>query len=77
MKKVEMFQTYDGERHNSEQAATRHLNNLYAAEMMKIAHCIMARQKRMEFTTWINDNLNRFQYLIDLRRDMRIEEGDE
>ena len=77
MKKVLKFQIQNGEEFNTQKEAERHIEKLYGDELTRIAHKLVQISKYVGVCEFIDTELSRFQYLIDLKKDLELQTPDE
>ena len=76
MKRVQVYETRDGVRHDSIQSAKRHLENLFARHVSYVANNIPLG-RGVGLAEWIVDNLDVFLVMDGIRQDMKLLEEEE
>lgn len=71
MKQIQMYETRDGERHESIQDARRHLNNLFANKLSYVVNNIPLG-RGVGLSEWLVDNLYIFVVMNEIRQDMKL-----
>lgn len=79
MKRVTMYQTYDGELHTTEKLATHHLKKLYGDALSTLSHQLVTATdgyygKTVEF---LDTHLEDFRLLLLLKEDMVVDNPEE
>lgn len=72
-----MYRTSDGEVHPDLDTANRHACNRYGDALSKLAIRAVRVEKYKDMLDWIEDHLDEFATLIELRRDTELEAADE
>jgi hypothetical protein len=75
MKQVTKFQTLDGELHETERLARKHIEKLYAEALTRLSHEAVRKTKYVEMCEFIDAHLEEFYRLRKLKLDMVLEEG--
>lgn len=67
---------FDGEFHKDQEAALRHLDRIYGNRMCKICGKL-AQMEYAAVTVFVDENLDLFAELINLKKDMQMKNGEE
>ena len=76
MKQVQVYETRDGVRHESIQAAKRHLENLFANKVSYVANN-MPLGRGVGLAEWIVENLDVFLVMDGIQQDMKMLDDEE
>jgi len=76
MKRIGKIQTYDGAIHDNIQKAKNHLNKVYGNVLLKIGR-ELANQNYTNVTNYVDDNLETFLLLAQIKDDMTFEKEEE
>lgn len=77
MKKLSVYQTSDGVTHKNEYAARHHAEVRYGKALTALALRLAVIDKYQATAEFIDQNLNEFANLIELKKDAILEEGDD
>ena len=73
MKRVQRYQTRDGKLHDTLAKARRHAEVVYGEALSKIAHRLVHIEKYSDFQQYIEDHLDDFVRLKELKSDAELE----
>lgn len=76
MKRIQVYETRDGVRHESTQAAIRHLENLFANKVSYVANTIPLG-RGVGLSEWIVENIDVFLVMDGILQDMKLFEEEE
>ena len=69
MEQLTMFKTFDGELHESQSVAHKHIDKLYGEKLSGIAHKLLRLDSYLSVQTFIDENLGEFVSLQQIKND--------
>ena len=76
MKTVTMFETLDGEIHNTRQRAERHLDDIYGRALSKVAEEIWG-MNAFKLRVYIDENADKFREILRIKQDFELDRDDD
>lgn len=76
MKRVTVFETFDGAQHANETEAKRHLDRLYGDVLTRIVREVRSRSYS-DAATWVDENTAALARLLEIKADIPLSAGEE
>lgn len=73
MKIVSKYQTKDGALHETEDAARRHIENLYGDPLSRLAHKLVQIDKYSDMVEFLDEHLPQLAELARIKEDLKLE----